>query len=451
MKKTAAVLLAALLTASTFTACGSGNDSKNSSTGDSSSDGKVTLTLWETANNIDDFYKETVNDFMSKNPDIVLDTVVHEAGDGSELMSAIASGTNPDFCSISYSMVDRFMYANALTDLSDRLEAWDEYDKLNKTMLDMFTLNDKCYGVLKSQYTMALYYNKKLFAEAGLSAPTTWDEWMNCAEKLTDPAKQQYGFALSFAQWPEWWFEMFVWGAGGELTKAEDDGTLSLTFTDPAVIEAAEFYREFKQKQVIQTDYTLQLDDLKKEFALGRAAMIIDGSDAAAMQNYVSAGMNPDDIGIAPIPAGPSGKGPASIGGSVYVIPVNDDEKKVDAAFEYLKYNMSKDVIEKEITNDANNGIKSYVMFGRTDIDISQLFEVPEDVKYTLDYAAQEGNSRRETYGKAVVGTFYGQAVQDIMINDDKDIEETFKKYEEDAMKKEGPDYNQMIKDSKME
>ena len=41
------------------------------------------------------------------------------------------------------------------------------------------------------------------------------------------------------AEWTEWFFQYYVWQAGGDLTKENEDGTAELTFTDPAVIEAA--------------------------------------------------------------------------------------------------------------------------------------------------------------------------------------------------------------------
>lgn len=449
MKKALCLVLAALFAAASMAGCGKSANSSSQAATDSSKakeEEKVTLTLWETTDNIDDFYKKTMDDFMQKNPNIILDTVVKQSSDGSDLMAAIASGTAPDISWVSYPMMHKYIYANALTDLTDRLESWDQYDQLNESMLDMFKVNDKYYGVPRSQYTMVLYYNKQLFKDAGVNPPTTWDEWLTSAEAMTDPSKQQYGFALNYAQWAEWWFEMFAWGAGGDLTTKGDDGSLSLTFTDPAVIKAAEFYRELKAKNVIQSDTSLQLDDLKKEFALGRASMIIDASDSAAIQGYITNGMDPNNIGTVPIPTGPSGKGPAQVGGALLAIPMNKDEAKVDAAFELIKYYMSKEYIESELLNDANNGIKSYVVSGRKDVDITTLFDVPEDVKSTLDYAVKDGNSQLEFYGKAVVGTFVDQAVQEIMLNDSKDIESVFKKYQDEAMKKEVPDYNEAIK-----
>ncbi len=405
----------------------------------------VTLTIWAHPQQADDRFNEELKTFMDKNPNIKVEVAINEAGDGSELMTAIASGTGPDLCSISYPIMDKYIYAGVLTDITDRLEKWDDYKNINKDMMDMFKTGGKYYGVPSQQYTMVLVYNKSLFKEAGLEPPKTWDEMLEVSRKLTDPSKQQYGFALNWAQWAEWWYMMFVWGAGGDLTKIGPNGELEPTFTDPAVIKAAEFYRQLKAEKLIQPDMTMQLDQLKQDFAMGKAAMILDGSDAAPA--YVTKGMRPEDIGFSVIPAGPSGKGTMQVGGSLYTIPMNKDGAKVDAAFELLKFYMSKETMETKILTELENGIKSSVILGRTDIKTSDYFDEAEDVKETLEYASKNG--KREFYGKGVVGSFVDKAVQEMMVNDTKNIEEIFKKYQDEALKKEIPDFNKSVLEKK--
>jgi len=49
-----------------------------------------------------------------------------------------------------------------------------------------------------------LYYNKQMFKDAGLNPPTTWEEMVSAAQKLTDPAKKQYGFSLAAGSYTEY-------------------------------------------------------------------------------------------------------------------------------------------------------------------------------------------------------------------------------------------------------
>ena len=64
--------------------------------------------------------------------------------------------------------------------------------------------------------TIALFYNKKVLAEAGVTPPKTWDELQSAAAKLTKG--DQYGFAVDANATYEgtWQFLPFMWSNGGD-------------------------------------------------------------------------------------------------------------------------------------------------------------------------------------------------------------------------------------------
>src|SRR5205807_1343310 len=60
------------------------------------------------------------------------------------------------------------------------------------------TVNGKVIGVPALVDNLALVYNKRLFAQAGLAPPTsswTWSDFENAAVKLTNSANKQFGWA----------------------------------------------------------------------------------------------------------------------------------------------------------------------------------------------------------------------------------------------------------------
>ena len=64
---------------------------------------------------------------------------------------------------------------------------------------DAATVGDKVVGVPALVDNLAIVYNKKLFADAGVAPPTpnwTWDDFRAAAAKLTDPAKGQFGWLI---------------------------------------------------------------------------------------------------------------------------------------------------------------------------------------------------------------------------------------------------------------
>ncbi len=460
-KRILAILLATVLTLSSFAGCSSSTEPDTSSAGDSTSEASgedepesetdepesedITLTLWSNQQTYTDEVKAHHQLFMDENPNITIEVAIVETVDGSELMTAIASGVGPDVAEVSYPQMDQYIYANAFRDLSPYISASEDSANWNQTMLDMFKVNDKYYGIPYQQYNMFMYYNKAIFEDASLTPPETWEELLSTASALSVPEEQQYGFALNWAQWAEWWFEIFVWSAGGDLTEKGENGELILTFTDPAVIEAAEFYRELKLEGAIQPDMSLTHDPLQADFANGNAAMFIGGSDI--VPRLVRDGMDEDDIGVIPIPAGPVGHSISLIGGALYAIPVNDDktDAEVEAAFKFIEFSMSKESMETRFELSAQQGTPLYIVPARNDMEMSDYFEIPEDIQYTLDTAAEAGHSQLEFYGKGVVGSYVDKAVQEIMTNDSADIEEVFKRYEDEAMQLEVPNFNESL------
>jgi ABC-type glycerol-3-phosphate transport system substrate-binding protein len=67
----------------------------------------------------------------------------------------------------------------------------------------------KLYGLSAIDVNFALVYNKKLFADAGLSPSKTADEWVETTAKLTK-RPDQFGIALTntIADGGEWWFQL---------------------------------------------------------------------------------------------------------------------------------------------------------------------------------------------------------------------------------------------------
>ena len=88
----------------------------------------------------------------------------------------------------------------------------------------------KMYGFPKDTSTLALFYNKKMFADAGITAPpTTWDELLSVSEKLTK-TKGNKVEVYGLGQAPELARQMFMINAfGGQL--ANDKGMA--TFATP--------------------------------------------------------------------------------------------------------------------------------------------------------------------------------------------------------------------------
>lgn len=407
--------------------------------------GKLELTMWVGPDGLNEYEQSYVDTFNNTNQKAMIKTITKPDGPNGEVMAAMMAGTAPDILILSYGEVESFAYAGALQPLDTHFEQWDGFEGMNQNMVEQFNIKEEHFGIPCGEYAMSMLYNKNRFEEAGVSVPEswTWEEFIQVSKQLTNPDTGEYGFALNWNQWGNWWFQMFTWAAGGDLSMAEADGKLKTTFTDPAVIKAAEFYRKLKSENCIQADMSLQLDELKQEFAAGKAAIIYNGLDD--LQSFISMGMDPEDIGVLPIPEGPGGTNATQLGGSCYVMHARVPEEKQEAVFDYYEMVSSKEYYEGKAEYFKEQGLNLLTGAIRTDMDMNKILEdVPTDIRGMLE--GSSGNGRLSFYGSAAIATFIDEAIQKIMVNDDANIEQVFKEYEVEANKQAVPEYNKSFK-----
>jgi len=121
------------------------------------------------------------------------------------------------------------------------------------------------------------YYNKELFAQAGLdpeAPPSTWEEFMEAARALKAAGITPIGQsgADSFLLW-------WAWGAmsGQYFTTEEARQMISgeLELTDPRFVEMLSKMRELYTEELINADYADKaFSDLEASFGAGEVAMV---------------------------------------------------------------------------------------------------------------------------------------------------------------------------------
>ena len=196
------------------------------------------------------------------------------------------------------------------------------------------------YGIPNEIDVYALNYNKKLFADAGITAPPkTWDELLADAEKLTDKSKGQQGFGLinSWAAGVLHPFSSLLVSNGGDLVV---DG--KPTLDSKAATETFNLYETLVKKgysdPAMGTSDANTTGPFLDNFVSEKTGMIIM---ANWWESALKSGMGDKfaDIATAPIPVGPSGDKARSISYS-WMTVVNAkapaDEQK--AAWDFLNW-----------------------------------------------------------------------------------------------------------------
>ena len=188
---------------------------------------------------------------------------------------------------------------------------------------------------------------------------------------------------------------------------------------------------------------TMDYNTMQDQFIAGNAAMTLNGSDS--FRNYVNKGMNPDDIGYAAFPVGPSGKPTGQLGGKCYFIYSNASKEKADAVWQWFEFRNSKEELELGLIDGASKGGANPQVIFRKDIDIS-LGQINPELQAVVDEVTPV--SRLEFAGKAIIGSFVDAAVRKTMLDPSVDIMAEFQR-QQDLAQVEMDKYNQSLLEPK--
>ncbi|HBK68585.1 MAG TPA: hypothetical protein DDZ91_08080, partial [Firmicutes bacterium] len=137
--------------------------------------------------------EKTVNDFNALNKGkikVIIDGVAGDQACWEKLRTDAAANTMPDLFTLKAdrSEFDVLAQSDRVVDLNSYLKADAEFKKkLNDPgSLETYTYKGKLLGVPYAKAYVGIYYNKTLFAKAGINSfPVTWDEFFAASDKLS--------------------------------------------------------------------------------------------------------------------------------------------------------------------------------------------------------------------------------------------------------------------------
>lgn len=216
----------------------------------------------------------------------------------------------------------------------------------------LLSFNGRLIAGVSSLYSLALYYNRSLFAEAGLDPdqpPRTLEELDTAADRLTIRRDGQIERAGLLPNLPLWWPYFWPIMFGGRLydpvnDRAEFDALESVRAYEwvagyPRRLGTAES-REFG------VAYNRSFHSPQDPFISGRVGMIVQGPWLANFINLYRPGL---DYGVVPAPPPSELLDPANPYGlleaDVLIIPRGC--KDPEAAFEFVRFTQRRDVQEQ--------------------------------------------------------------------------------------------------------
>lgn len=225
---------------------------------------------------------QLIANFEKANPDItVKQTTFPYADYQTRVVAANLSGNGPDVMQLFYGWLDQFVAGGLVQPLPTDAFPHDKIESEFFPIVSAMKRGDDYYGLPTAVRSLALFYNKKLFQEAGLdpnNPPKTVDELVAAAEKTAKHDANgnitTEGMTLDMAgQDHQWWREVLIRQFGGEPYTADYS---KVTYNSDAGLKALQFYTSLQtEKKIGQVGF---MDEGQAAFRGGKAAMTIDGT-----------------------------------------------------------------------------------------------------------------------------------------------------------------------------
>ncbi len=370
MRKSKAIAAFAAIAAigTILAGCSSGG---NSSSG---SGANGTVTVW-----VRDYEKSLVQPladaFNKSHKTQVKVTLIPAAQFVQKLGTAASSGSGPDVAANDLVFTPYFASLGAFADITKKVDALPYKDSLDKAHMGQASYKGKIYAVPFTGDVSVVFYNKNLFAQAGItSTPTTYAEMEEDAKKITAlPGGKDKGMVFSGACGGCNIFELapHVWASGGNVLNPA--GT-KVDLDSPEVTDMLQLYHDMwadgSMPSLSQTDTG---PNAGTAFQSGNIGMKADGTSflgsLIAQKKF--------DFGVFPIPGKDGGSASFSGGDNISVMSW---AKNATGAWEFVKW----------ITSEPAQTIlaKNSVLPTRTDL-VSTIY-TPLDPRYQVFADAQK-------------------------------------------------------------
>jgi ABC-type glycerol-3-phosphate transport system substrate-binding protein len=246
-----------------------------------SSSGATEITVWEGWVGVEGrAFAALVSQFEASHSGISVHTLQTNQDYALQKVStAVRGGEPPDISYLYGSWAPNIATVPSLVDLTSTVKQksvnWNDFYPGEQKVA---TVDGKVVGMPALVDNLAIVYNKKLFADAGVSPPTpdwTWDDFRAAAKALTDPGTKQYGWTMpaNDSEDTVWHWEAMLWEAGGDILNSDNTKAV---FNSPEGVQAMTTLQE-----MAVDDKSVYLDTTNSTYSqlfnAGKIGMVVTG------------------------------------------------------------------------------------------------------------------------------------------------------------------------------
>jgi len=261
---------------------------------------EINFVFMKTSDQTQPYWEDVIGKFEAENPNIKVNLFIFDWGIGDqEIQKMIAAGNPPTLARVATRWVPTYMAAGLLEPVDKYITDEFRSQFIPVLMNEGSQYEGLTFGLPITVTSRAMYYNKDLFKQAGISAPpTTWEELKKDAAAIRALGSDIYGFGVQGKDVDtSTYFYYFLWGNGGDVLST--DGTRP-GFNGREGQEALNFIRgmmdeDLTQPDPVNTDRNLLMD----LFRDGKLGMVITPPMLSTKLAKEAPSLN---YGLAPIP-----------------------------------------------------------------------------------------------------------------------------------------------------
>lgn len=266
--------------------------------------------------------------FEAENPGVRVEVTVLPFGSARHrLRAALGQGDGPALARAEVAWIPELASEGLLEDVTEHIQLEEHLPQARPFVRHQ----GRTWAWPQSVDCLVLYYNRALLEEIGEPPPADMDALLRVGRRLTvdkqgrdatvaehDPAQVvRHGLYLKGDGYV---FLPFLWAYGGRTLDPE---ARQVWIGEQASVEAAGHFRSLARDYGVvpgRLDFSNDYQEEITRFGEGRVAMIINGPWAAEALLQGPAFAKPENLGVAPVPRGPQGRGGSPVGGHGYVL-----------------------------------------------------------------------------------------------------------------------------------
>ena len=301
---------------------------------------EIEVAYWEGSSSDKEAWDELLDNLEKDHPEIKLVRQTYPSGDYRDMLDTRIAGDDwPDVIRYTYQRLGKFKQADVMLDLSPYISQ-ENLDGISPAYLSACMYDGKLIGMPHHTDTMALFYNKRMFEEAGIRIPTSpedaysWEELTDIARTLKEKYQLPYAFGGIWEKGSGYRYLPFIYMNGGAVLNEAQD---AVTMDSPEVLEAIKLYEDWRKEDLVVNTAFSGANTTNSLFVAEQTAFTFSGSWHCS---YMQENMG-DKWGITYMPQR-NGKSGSDMGGN--------------AVFAYAgtKYPKAAAIVVEYITNEEN-------------------------------------------------------------------------------------------------